>query len=181
MPIALSPLSLAASGIYVLVVAACVLATSSAIRERQQAWHIRTWLALAALFAGLVLMRLFDVEEVLRDALRDFLRYEHSYGERRNFQRPIASAIIALAALGAFVWFYRATRAIRGRRNIAAMAALAGGSAMVVLIILRLVSLSPVDSLLYGPLKLNWIGDIGLSVLVLGAGAFYSRIVRAAR
>lgn len=29
-----------------------------------------------------------------------------------------------------------------------------------------------------GPLKLNWIGDIGVSLFVLGAGLFYRQLVK---
>ena len=43
---ALSTLSLAASGAYALVIGACALAAMTALEKRQQAWHIRTWIML---------------------------------------------------------------------------------------------------------------------------------------
>lgn len=49
---------------------------------------------------------------------------------------------------------------------------------MLGLILLRTISFSAFDRLLYGPLKLNWVGDIGAASLVLGAALFYIRVAR---
>jgi hypothetical protein len=42
---------------------------------------------------------------------------------------------------------------------------------------LRMLSFSMIDKLLYGPFKLNWIGDIGSAVLVGGCALAYCFIV----
>jgi hypothetical protein len=49
---------------------------------------------------------------------------------------------------------------------------------MLFLVILRVISLHMIDRLLFGPLKLNWIGDIGASLVVLGAAIYYMKLVR---
>ena len=46
---------------------------------------------------------------------------------------------------------------------------------------LRLISLSPVDALLYGPIKLNWIVDLGLGLSVVVSALAYVRIVGSRR
>ena len=181
MPTGASSLSLAASGFYLLVICAAVIAMLTARRNRQQKWHVRGWLMLALLFLVLAIMRILDVEDLLREELRETLRSQGSYGERRGFQRPLAAGVLAIAALVGFWWFYRTARTIRGRRNVAVTIGLANGAAMVLLVMLRLISLSPVDALLYGPIKLNWIVDLGLGLSVVVSALAYVRIVGSRR
>lgn len=49
--------------------------------------------------------------------------------------------------------------------------------AMMMLLGLRIVSLHQIDQLLYGPKKLNWLVDIGASLLAMGAAVVYIRVV----
>ena len=49
---------------------------------------------------------------------------------------------------------------------------------MIGVMVLRTISFSALDKLLYGPFKLNWVGDIGAALLVLGAAVFYLRLAR---
>lgn len=49
--------------------------------------------------------------------------------------------------------------------------------AMVMLLSLRIISMHQIDQLLYGPIKLNWLIDIGASLLAMGAEAIYIRVV----
>lgn len=181
MPITASPLSLAAAGLYVLVLVAAVSAAVVARGRKQADWQWRSWLLLAALFTILIAARVVDAENVLRDHLRDALRVDAEYENRREFQRVIVAGIIAIAGMAAFWWANRIARTIRGRRNFAVLAALACGFAMLFLIGLRLISLHAVDALLYGPIKLNWFGDIGLSLGVATAALFYIKVVRTRR
>ena len=44
------------------------------------------------------------------------------------------------------------------------------GLSLVFLLLLRIVSLHSVDLLLYGPLKLNWVIDLGACAIVLASG-----------
>lgn len=179
MPHGPSMLSLAAAVLYLLVSSSCILAATTAIRGRQMRWHGRNWALLAVLFVAFAALRIFGFEEVWREDWRIAMRFEGTYEERRSFQRPIVAALIAIGASLALWWVYRVARVIRGRRNIATMVATSCAAVMVFVLALRLVSLHPIDSLLYGPIKLNWIMDVGSSLAVLGSALYYWRIVSA--
>lgn len=181
MPPSPSMLSLAASAIYGLVLLACLAAAVTARRSRQLPGHWWTWAALALLFAVLMALRLGGVEEWLRATIRDSLRADGTYASRRALQAPVAAAILAIAGLGTFALLYRMTRRLAGRRNIARVVAIIAGLAMLFLIALRMASLHMIDALLYGPVKLNWVIDLGASLTVMAAAAYYIRLVRTRR
>jgi hypothetical protein len=171
-------LSLAASGIYALVMLACIVAALTARQHRQPVSHWRTWSALALLFAVLIAVRIVGFEEWLRANLREAMRAEGYYRERRNIQAPIVAAIIGITGLFALGFLYRAKRQIAGRRNLARLAAIVAALAMMFLIALRMASLHMIDALLYGPVKLNWVIDLGASLTVIGAALYYRQLVR---
>ncbi|GIX19306.1 MAG: hypothetical protein KatS3mg120_0982 [Erythrobacter sp.] len=173
-----SLLSLAAVGLYCLVSCACAVAALSVQRARQPAWHRVIWLVIGAMFVMLAFSRLTGFEEALRESLRLELRVTHQYEERRSLQRPIAAFAVALVGAIGLALAYRTAQRLKGPANLAAITAVASAIAMVGLVCLRLISLSPVDKLLYGPLKLNWIADIGLSTIVLVAAALHARLGR---
>lgn len=177
----MSPLGFVAVGIYVVTALTAMAAAMTASGRGQLAWHGKSWWLLAAIFAALIAIRLAGLEDLLREALRDTLRASAGYEGRRAIQQPIVTGLVGLAAAAAIWWLYRMARGARGRRNLATLAALAGGAGMVFLVPLRIISLHAVDSLLYGPLKLNWLLDIGASCLVAGAAIYYVRIVRGRR
>jgi len=103
------------------------------------------------------------------------------YAERRAFQSAIVAAILFVGAMLAGWRYYRVVRMIRGRRNIATTIARGCALAMI-LLALRLISLHAIDAMLYaGPVRLNWIIDIGASLLVMGSAIAYWRIVRSSR
>jgi hypothetical protein len=166
-----------AAGLYAAVAMACLVAAAFAQRLRQQPWHMRVWLLLAVFFIALAFLRWLGIEDALRNDLRLLLRADDAYSERRSFQRPLAAIVVGLVGLGAMVWFYRGIRTVHGRRNVAVLVAGAGAFTMFGLVLLRLVSLSPVDALLYGPIKLNWVLDIGSSVLISCAAVYYVRLI----
>lgn len=172
-----STFSLIAACLYGLVVASCLLALGTAAKRRQARWHVLGWFAIAVLFVALGVMRLFAFEDLLREGLRSVIRDEGAYDSRREVQGPVFAALFITAAFFAGFWFYRTSRAISGRRNVATMIAIGCAFALTFLASLRIVSLHSVDELLYGPLKLNWIIDIGSSVVVLACGVYYWRVV----
>ncbi len=173
-----SVLSLLGSGLYLLVVLACLIAAAIAVRGRQLSAHWQVWAMVAALFAVFALLRLTNFEELARDGMRDYFRAEGTYRTRRAVQAPLVALLLVIAAAAAFALLYRWSRLIRGRRNVARVVAVVAGLTMLLLIALRLASLHAVDALLYGPLKLNWIIDIGASLTVLGAAVYYVKLVR---
>jgi hypothetical protein len=172
-----SALSLAAAGMYMIVVTAVVLACVRAIALQQVPWHKFAWGAIAALFLGLVLMRIFSVEELVRSELRGKLYTEGVYENRRSLQAPLFVFVFAMATVIAGGLFNFVARGVRGRRNIAAIIAIGCTGGMLFLLALRLVSLHSVDELLYGTFKLNWVADLGLSLIVLGCAVRYVRVV----
>lgn len=178
MPIAASPLSLFATAIYALTVIATGLAARSARPENAFAWHGRIWRFLATLFIVLIALRILNAEELLRDQLRGMLEVEGAYSNRRDLQRPLAAGVIVVFAAAAFWLSYRFAGTVKDRCNFAAMSAFASGFGMVFLVGLRIVSLHPIDALLYGPMKLNWLCDVGFSFLVTGFALYYVWIVR---
>ena len=174
-----STFSLAASGLYGIVMLACLAAAATALRQRQVSGHLRTWSMLVLFFAVLITLRLVNAEEWLRAILRDYLRISGHYGDRRSLQAPLVAAILAIAGVGAMFALQRWARNLRGRRNVARLAGVLAAAAMVCLMALRIASLHMIDALLYGPPKLNWVIDIGVSLVVLVAAIYYVQLVRA--
>lgn len=172
-----SVLSLMTAGLYVVVVLCCALAARAASAHRQLPTHGRTWVLAALLFAVLALLRVFALEELWRNSLRAALYLEGAYDERRSFQKPIVAAIVAIASGLAFWWVYRFARIVKGRRNMAVTVAQSFAFAMVVLLVLRLISLHAIDALLYGALKINWLVDIGSSLIVGASAVYYWKLV----
>ncbi len=174
-----SMLSLVASGLYGAVALACLAAVAAALCFRQMPGHVWTWLLLALFFGVLIALRLASAEEWLRAALRDCLRESGHYGDRRSLQALLVAAILVIAGTGAMLVLHRWARHLRGCRNLARLAGVLGAAAMVFLMALRLASLHLVDALLFGPVKLNWLIDIGASLAVLVAASYYALVVRA--
>ncbi len=172
-----STFSLIAACLYAAVAASCLLALAPAVRLRQAKWHVLGWSAIALLFFALGAARVFAVEELLREELRFLLRGQGAYDHRREFQGPIFAALFVSAAFFGGFWAYRTSQTITGRRNIAATIGIACAYSLIFLNLLRIVSLHSVDQLLYGPLKLNWLIDLGASAVVLVCGVYYWRVV----
>ena len=114
---------------------------------------------------------------MLRADLRDWLQAEGLADDRRAIQGPIIAVSIALFAAIGMIALYWVAQRISGRRNIAVAIVWGACGVMVATIAMRTVSLHALDRLLYGPLKLNWVGDIGASLGVLAAAIFYIGIV----
>ncbi|MGB7369956.1 hypothetical protein [Erythrobacter sp.] len=178
-----SLLSLLAACLYAGIVATCLLAWRAARPANVPPWHRRAWIALALLFVALALLRFFALEEGFRDLIREAMRQDGSYSNRRRMQEIAAAIAISAIAIAAGIFAFRQRRGpwLRGRRNRAVSAASVAGAALMALLGLRLISLHAIDALLYGPLKLNWFADIGASLLVAGAALYYTWRVRSAR
>lgn len=130
------------------------------------------------LFIALVGLRLFDLEEVFRTELRSLVRIQEGYADRREWQSALIAIIAGISAIAAFFGFYRAAKIVRGRRDAVIAIALGGAAMMLLLILVRLVSLHSVDQLLYGPLKINWVVDLGLSASIFSLSIYYGFLIR---
>ncbi len=176
-----SSLSLIAAALYILVALSCMVAGGAAATRRQP-WTVTTqWWLIAGLFLAMALARYFDMEHTLRQNMRGVLLADGAYEMRREYQRPVAALVVVLGSGLAFWLVYKIAQARASRRILALRAARMAALSLVTLVVLRIVSLHPVDGLLYGPLKLNWIIDIGASVLIMGAAAFFAALLRAER
>lgn len=174
-----SPFSLAACGLYAAVAVIALWAGLAARRYGQPRSHWVMWAALAALFTLLIVGRLLTIEDVLRDGLRDMMREQGTYRSRRALQGPIVAAFIVVGGMVLLYLLAVWSRSFVGRRNRARFWALMASIAMLGLVLLRLISLHAIDVFLYGLPKLNWIVDIGASLVVLWAAVRYTRLVRA--
>ncbi len=177
----ITPLSIAAAAFYGLVALACFLAASVARRSANQNRNAGIWALVGAFFVLLVVWRVSGAEDILRGALRMLLREDGLLESRRSMQRVLVAGMVVLAGGSMFWWLYRTVRSVRGRRNLAPRIALFCCAAMLLLITVRLVSLHDIDTLLYGPLKLNWVADIGLSGLVIALAFFYVKLLKHSR
>lgn len=161
------------------MVIACLIAALAALRAHEKRWHGTAWLAVGALFAGLVYARVTALEETMRADLRAVLRAGGSYDDRRDLQNIVIALLLVMgAAIGSWL-AYRAVRAARRRRDRAVVIAMGAGASLAALMILQLISLHWIDAVLYGPLKLNWFIDVGLALSVVAAALYYVRKVRA--
>ncbi|WP_252258963.1 heme-copper oxidase family protein [Erythrobacter aurantius] len=173
-----STLSLIAAAFYALVLAASLLACRTGQVQRQHGWQVASWAAVAVFFLVLIVSRIFNVEEALRADLREWLQLQDLREGRRSYQGVIIAIVLALfAALGLYT-AYHVSRRMSGRRNIAVAVAIASCGVMVAVIAMRSISLHAMDTLLYGPLKLNWTGDLGASAVVLGAAVYYTLLLK---
>ncbi|MFO6446918.1 hypothetical protein ACLBKU_07190 [Erythrobacter sp. NE805] len=173
-----STLSLIAAMFYCAVAALGGLALFRAIVQQQLPWHRWGWAMVVALFVVLAIVRVFSVEDWIRGDLREVLIQGKAYDTRRAVQGPLSAILFLISAAGFASLFYYIRRGIEGRRNVAILAALGCTSGMLLLFGLRIVSLHSVDALLFGPLKLNWFLDIGLSATVAICAVRYRAVVR---
>ena len=145
------------------------------IRERKSRW---LWIGVAVSFVLLAALRWFEIEDMVRANMREWLRERGGYGGRRQLQRELTALLVALVATFGFAGMFFARRGFFRRIDKLTVLALGACVGMIGLVGLRLVSLHTTDALLYGSVKLNWIADLGLSLAVLAAAALRIRSIR---
>ncbi|EAQ28205.1 hypothetical protein NAP1_11438 [Erythrobacter sp. NAP1] len=178
MPETPSILSMLAACLYAVVITASLLAFIEARKARQRPLHGQIWIAIAVIFTLLIASRLLLIEDAVRADLREALRASQIFAARREMQGPfVAGALLLCLAVG-FGGAYFTMRKIIGRRDRAVAIAAASCAVMLVIVAMRIISLHAMDSLLYGPLKLNWVGDLGASAAIIGAASFYVLLLR---
>lgn len=165
--------------LYGLIALAAGFAGQSARRFGLSHRHVRCWGAAVVLFMALIVLRLVDVEDHVRDLLRGLLTYEGEYGHRRAVQRPLVVAVLlavmAMALLAMWKWAKWPSR----RLDRLVFVAQAGMLGFIPLFALRIISFHAMDVLLYkGPIRLNWLLDGGFSLLVGGAAVLYTTELR---
>lgn len=103
---------------------------------------------------------------------------EFTYENRRSLQAPLFAVNFLIAAAATANLFYIIVKGARGRRNIATLITVASNSGMIFLTALRFASLHPGDQLLYGPITLNSIADIELSLAKFACAVRYQIVLR---
>jgi hypothetical protein len=166
-----SVLSLIAAVFYLLVACSCVFALRAQLQSgtRSNGWPLWGWLTLV--FVILAAIRFMALEDVLRDTLRGVIAQADMRSFRQSVQLPIAM-MIGSGALAIIVWrsiaLWRNWSIFELRmRNIAALAL----TGLLGLMLVRIASLHLTDAILFsgliGPVRLNWIVDLGCSTFVL--------------
>lgn len=173
-----SILSMLAACLYAVVISACVLAYIEARKARQNPLHGRIWIAIAVIFALLIVSRLLLIEDAIRADLRESLKASQIFAARREMQGPFIAAALLICLVVAFGGAYLTMRKIVGRRDRAVAIAATSCAVMLVIVAMRIISLHAMDALLYGPLKLNWVGDLGASAAIIAAATFYVLLLR---
>lgn len=174
-------LGIAGALIYLMICGFCLRAAVSARATGRPPGEMAWWCVFTGLFVALIALRISGFEEVLRADLRKLLRQDGVYEMRREVQAPISAlavlCIAGLVALGAGV--HLRTRPASPTRMLGlARLAIVG---LCGLVLLRVISFHPVDRLLYGPAKLNWIIDIGSSLFAGWCAHRYTAIARRPR
>ncbi|MDE1467466.1 hypothetical protein [Aurantiacibacter sp. D1-12] len=172
----MSMLSFGAALLYMVATVACVGALGAARNSRTHRRDTKKWLACAAVFVVLAIARLTDFEELSRNALRTWAREGGAYAQREQLQLP-ATILVAIAGVVTAFWLLRIWQ--RGNmtvRSRLAFLSICASCAFAPLYGLRITSLHVTDRLLYsGPIRLNWVIDIGLTLTVLICAALYVR------
>ena len=173
-----SPLSLAAAFFYGFVAFACLLADRASNRRPYRPAF--GWGAIAAVFALLAAMRFLAGEDILRAELREWIDYVGLQSERRAWQWPLTIAVLVMAGISGFATIRRMRSHGRDRSRRSLEWAWLATFAMLALLTVRIVSLHQADSMLFsrmfGPIRFNWVLDIGLSTVVLLAAISATRL-----
>jgi len=176
----LSAISLVGVLFYAVTALFCAVSARFATRARQPKAHAINWALVSLFFVGLMALRGLLIEDWIELTMRTALRESGSYGDRRQIQKVVAIILALIATGAATFWLMRSYKKIRGQRELAIFVANFACFAMVGLIGFRLLSLHAIDFVLYA-LKVNWIMDAGLTVLVGGCAAVYVRRVLSAK
>ncbi|XUU61074.1 hypothetical protein ACRAQ6_02055 [Erythrobacter sp. HA6-11] len=166
-------LSLTAIGYYVCITLACLLAFRTTVRA--PLWHRAVWMGLGYLFIALTMLRIFSIEDLVREEVRGFLRGSQAYEIRRIPQAILAFCLMSAGLLILWRLKHFLQARMKGQRDRLCAAALLAGVAMVGLVFLRMISWHTTDWLLYGPLKLNWLLDLGAASAIGLAALVYQR------
>ena len=153
---------------YVIVLLGCLKAAHAARLYNRGARHMRGWLFIAIFTLVLLLARLVDAEDLMRESLREVANSVGRYESRRIWQPPLALLVfLSLGAVGVLarrLWL-GGPPSVTGRRLRIAQAATA---LFAPLYALRILSLHAIDAFLYfGPLHPNWLLEAGLLLTIL--------------
>ena len=175
----LTLLSMAGAGLYLLASMTCILAGSvqgQVTDKKRKKWF---WFVIAVAFVLLAVSRIFGIEEAISLGLKAEFIAKEEYSQRRGWQRWFVAGALLIAA-GFCFWLLRRSifRKSPGswRQNLVILAVIGLGT----IVLLRIISFHATDKLLYG-LRLNWILDPGLTLLVIAMALLTVRELREKR
>jgi len=165
-------LSLVACLIYVAVAGTCSLAAIAS----QTSTSRRFWVMGAVFFLALATLRFTGIEAYVTNGLRGWLYEAGTYQDRRDIQRPLAAGAVVALSGALFFFYWKRPKPRAGPREWSKFWGMLGIVAMGGVIAMRLISFHELDRLLYGPIKMNWILDIGSSALVMWAALRFRKL-----
>ncbi|MBB3860410.1 drug/metabolite transporter (DMT)-like permease [Novosphingobium hassiacum] len=129
------------------------------------------WGLVAAFFVMLAILRGSGLEAAATSAMRDAFMQDGLYEQRRDVQRPLAALAVVLIS-GALALFYFKRPRSQGKRGVGRREwprfwAMVGVILMCGVVLMRLISFHELDRYLYGPVRANWILDVGSSAIVV--------------
>lgn len=169
----LTVVSLIGVFLYGVTAVCCLFAAQSARAADKPATQIANWLAIAALFVGLMALRGLLIEDWIEHTVRQLIRDTGGYNGRRRYQVAIAlfmSGLVLVVALAGYRSFVR----LRSRNDTILFVANAACAAMMGLVALRLLSLHAIDRILYD-FRVNWMVDIGTTMVVGACAVAFAR------
>lgn len=166
-------LGLTACVVYLFVSAACALAARHS-RTSQSRFF---WIFVAIFFSALAVVRGTGIEAYVTDGLRHWLYAEGAYEDRRDIQRPLAAgAVVGISGI-LFLLYLKRPSPRAGLREWSKFWGVVGTIMMCGVIAMRLISFHDLDRLLYGPVRMNWILDIGSSAIVTWAALRFRKAI----
>ena len=175
----MSIMSFAAIALYGAAIVAALSAARRSWLFARPPHDTKLWLAIAAVLFALVIFRLGNGEDLLRQNVRAWARASDLYAARRDWQAPFATAVLLIGAMAGFLVWRRWQKTRVDKGQWALRIALLAIAAFLPLYALRLISLHITDALLYsGPVRLNWILELGICGAVLVCAIFYGERVK---
>lgn len=160
------------------VYVAVAIAAAAAFRVAERPNDRLRWGAIAILFICVAIWRGSGLELYLTSEMRRTLLQDGLYEKRRDLQRPLAA--LAVVVISSILYLFYLKRPLgKGRpRDWSRFWAMVGVTVMMGVIAMRLISFHELDRFLYGPIRGNWILDLGSSLLVAFAALQFRKLTR---
>lgn len=153
------------AALYSLAVFSCTIASPFVSRRDGLARGDWQWIALAAVFAVLAAARLGQLEEHARAILRMIWNTHYDYEARATIQIATIFAL-TVASLLWVIWRVRRGFRYSGLYRLAEIAT----TGMAILFVVRIISLHPIDTLLYaglGRVRFHYLIELALVATVI--------------
>lgn len=138
------------------------------------------WAMTAGFFLIIALLRGSGAETAVTTAIRESLLQDGLYEHRRDVQRPLAALAVVLISSALGLFYVKRPKSLGRKppspRSWPRFWAMVGITLMCGVVLMRLISFHDLDRYLYGPVRMNWILDIGSSALVALSALHFRRI-----